>query len=71
VSSEPLAGAGHKCRVCSMPFASELMSCPSCAYDRRAAAEAGATPPPDLARPGERARSGRASKDVRWWRAKR
>lgn len=56
-------GAGQKCDVCSMPFTADFGSCPSCAYDRRAAAEAGATHV--TARPAGRGRG------LRWWKARR
>lgn len=69
--NEPAPGAGHKCRVCSMPFAAELTCCPSCAYDRRAAAQAGATSVEATAADvAHVARTGRA-KGLRWWKARR
>jgi DNA-binding helix-hairpin-helix protein with protein kinase domain len=60
--------AGQKCGVCSMPFAAHLGSCPSCAYDRRAAAEAGATHV--TAHPAGRDGTGRG-RGLRWWKSRR
>ncbi|MEA2500692.1 MAG: hypothetical protein QOD01_803 [Actinomycetota bacterium] len=65
--------AGQKCRVCSMPIAAGLASCPSCAYDHRAAAEAARSdqaawtagpPDPGAAHPGRSGALGR-------WRSRR
>jgi hypothetical protein len=55
--SETSQGVGRRCLVCSMPIAAGLGSCPNCAYDHRAAAEA---------QSGDEARADRTGALGRW-----